>query len=50
MVTYSNTKISKIIIIIRVISLYWFIVRHSVNVFEVYGVTLPTLGFITRVK
>ena len=47
--TYSNTKVSKIIIIIHVIN-YWFIVRHSVNVFEVYGVTLLTLGFITRVK
>ena len=50
MVTYSNTKVSKIIIIIHVINYYWLIVRHSVNVFEVYGVTLLTLGFITRVK
>ena len=48
--TYSNTKVSKMIIIIRVISSYWFIVKHSVNVFDVYGVTLLTLGFITQVK
>ena len=42
--TYSNTKVSKIIIIIHVINYYWFIVRHPVNVFEVYGVTLLTLN------
>ena len=48
--TYSNTNVSKIIIIIRVLAKYWFIVRDSVNVFEVYGVTLLTLGLITRVK
>ena len=45
--TYSITKVSKIIIIIHVINYYWFIVRHSVNVFEVYGLSLLSLGFIT---